>query len=307
LAAIGVHLLPNSAAAQSQLNSAFNPSQVGWTRLLFKGKTFVGKVSVEVQLAFIPPDEAQRVLITSPKGIPISMESPNVVRLTVHRTIDSTFSSKITEEDKIWFNPIQASVLGRIRLRRGDDDFLKMYRFTDLGVFRIQKEPAHKNELKLSPDKWTNIGENFYDLDRKQMECAITSERSILLYAASAGEFSNNSQPVSLWAFGKRQLHRVRLSADGLQSLKVNYLEKKQDAEVTKQAKVDALKIALQAQPLDTDLDDMENFSFLGLRKNIAIFLDPTSRLPLQISGKLPKLGTVHLKLSAVMLRKRTD
>ena len=107
--------------------------------------------------------------------------------------------------------------------------------------------------------------------------------------------------------FGKRQLHRVRLSTDGLQSLKVNYLEKKQDTEVAKQGKVDTLKITLQAQPLDADLDDVENFSFLGLRKNIAIFIDPATRLPFQISGKLPKLGTVHFKLSEVELRSTAD
>jgi hypothetical protein len=47
----------------------------------------------------------------------------------------------------------------------------------------------------------------------------------------------------------------------------------------------------------------VENFSFLGLRKNIAIFIDPASRLPLQISGKLPKLGSLHLKLSEAVLR----
>ena len=255
-----------------------------------------------MQLTFLPSDRAQNVLIASPRGVPVSSESSKVGQITVHRTIDPVFGSEITEEDNVLFNPIQASALGRVRIRRGKDDFLKKYRFTNLGVYRIQKEPSNKKEVQLSPDKWTKGGESFYRHDLKRLGCSVASERSILLYLACAAPFSKNRQPFSVCVFGKRQLHRVDLSPNGLQSLEVNYLEKKQDTQVVKQGKVDALKLMLQAQSLDTDLDDVENFSFLGLRKDIAIFIDPSSKLPLQISGKLPKLGTMHLKLSEVEL-----
>jgi hypothetical protein len=306
-AALSLQGLTNIAAGQCSPDNAYNPDRVRWSKLSFKGITFLGNVSVDVQLTFVSSDQAQSVLIASPKGMPVSFESSKVGQIAVHRTIRATFGSDITEEDKVWFNPMQASALGRIRLRRGNDDFLKRYRFTNLGVYRIQKEPADKKELQLSPDKWTRDRENFYRHDLNQLGCNIASERSILLYVACAAPLSKNQEPISLCVFGKRQLHRARLSADGLQSLKVNYLEKKQDIEIARQGKVDALKIMLQAQPLDADLDDVENFSLLGLRKDIAIFIDPTSRLPLQISGKLPKLGSMHLKLSEVELRSNAD
>jgi hypothetical protein len=300
MVAIGVQLPSNLATAQSQINRSFNPSGLSWTHLIFNSEAFLGKISVDVQLAFVSPEEAKRALIASPKGIPISMEYPKVGQLTVNRTIDSTFGAKTTTEDKIWFNPTRASALGRIRTRRGDDDFLKKYRFTDLGVFRFQKEPADKIELKLSPDKWTNIGENFYTHNLKQMGCAVASERSILLYAASVGVFSDNLHTLSLCVFGKRQLHRVRLIATGVQSLLVKYIEKRRDTLVAKEVSLEALKIALETQPLATDLNETENFSFLGLQSNIAIFIDPASGLPVQISGDVPKLGTLHLKLTEV-------
>ncbi len=300
MAVIGVQLLSNLAAAQSQTDNAFNPARLGWARLLFNGKTFAGKVSVDVQLDFISPDAAKRALIASPRGLPITTESPAVGRLTVHRTIESTFSSKITEEDKIWFNLKRASALGRIRTRRGDDDFIKIYRFTDQGVFRIQKEPTD-DELSLSPDKWTDIKESFYAHDLKQMGCAVASERSILLYIASVGVFSDNPQPVALCVLGKRQLHRVRLSAAGIQTLNLEYVEKKGSARLEKAGSVEALKIALETEPLKADLKEDENFSFLGLRSNIAIFIDPASGLPVQISGKVPRLGTLQFELTEVI------
>jgi hypothetical protein len=198
---------------------------------------------------------------------------------------------------------LEEPTIARIRTRRGDDDFLKRYRFTDLGVFRIQKEPADKKEVQLSPDKWTDAGDSFYAHDLKQLGCSIASERSILLYVACAALFSKNQQPLSVCVFGKRQLHRVQMSAGDIQSLKVNYVEKKQDAEVAREGSVDAIKITFKTRALASDLSAVENFSFLGLRKNVAIFIDPASRLPVQISGKLPKLGTMHLKLSEVRLR----
>ena len=55
---------------------------------------------------------------------------------------------------------------------------------------------------------------------------------------------------------------------------------------------------------INVSLEDVENFSFLGLREDIAFFIDPATLLPLQISGKLPKLGTLHLKLSEVEVRR---
>jgi hypothetical protein len=301
-AALSLPLPPHIAAAQCSPDNAHLPARVLWSKLSFRGKAFSGSVSVDVQLTFLPSDRAQNVLIASPKGVPVSSESSTVGQIVVHRIIDPAFGSEITERDKVLFDPIQASALGRVRIRRGKDDFLKTYRFTNLGVYRIQKEPSNKKEVQLSPDKWTKVGESFYRHDLKRLGCSVASERSILLYLACTAPFSKSQQPLSVCVFGKRQLHRVDLSANGLQSLEVNYLEKKQDTQVAKQGKVDALKLTLQTQPLDTDLDDVENFSFLGLRKDIAIFIDPTSKLPLQISGKLPKLGTMHLKLSEVEL-----
>ena len=79
--------------------------------------------------------------------------------------------------------------------------------------------------------------------------------------------------------------------------------QKKNQNENRRRGKVKALKIALAAQPLASDLDESENFSFLGFHDEIAIFIDPTSNLPIQLSGKIPKIGNVTIKLREVQLR----
>jgi hypothetical protein len=304
---IGLNYFTSPTWAESALESRIDPERVRWSQLSYQAHTFVGKVSVAVQLGFISASEAQRALIVSPRGIPISIESHRAGYITVRRTVDPTFGSKITEEDTVWFNPKQAGAFGRTRLRRGIDDFLKRYRFTDQGVYRIQKEPADQKEVELSPDKWTDVGEKFYAYDLKQLGCPMASERSILFFVASAAPFSANREPLSLCAFGKRQLHRVRLNADGFQSLKVEYVEKNQHNEAPRKSTVKALKIILDIRPMDSELNEVENFSLLGLRKDIVIFMDPISLIPVQVSGKLPRLGTMNFKLSEVLLRRITD
>jgi hypothetical protein len=70
-----------------------------------------------------------------------------------------------------------------------------------------------------------------------------------------------------------------------------------------RQGKVEVLKIALEVQPLASDLDKVEDFSFLGFQENIAIYIDPLAGLPVQISGIISKVGNVTIKLAEVRLR----
>ena len=49
--------------------------------------------------------------------------------------------------------------------------------------------------------------------------------------------------------------------------------------------------------------ENAENFSFLGMHEDIAIHIDPESRIPLQVSGRIPTVGAVTLKLGEVKMR----
>ncbi len=95
----------------------------------------------------------------------------------------------------------------------------------------------------------------------------------------------------------------VQLIPQGLHTLEVDYIEKKPQSEVRRQKKVEALKIAIEPRPLASDLDNVEDFSFLGFQEDIAIFIDSVSGLPLQISGKISVVGQMTIKLHEAWLR----
>jgi hypothetical protein len=243
------------------------------------------------------------VLLASPQGIPIKPQTSSAAEMTINTTIDPRFRSPVNIYNRIWFNPSDAAALGRIRLRRGEDDFKKIYRFTEQGVFRHRMEPKNKREALLEPEKWTDIKDTFYPYDINQLRCPGVSERSVLIYILSAAAISESNKALTVCVFGKRQLHRVQLRKEGTQPIQFNYIEKSRQVETRKEGTVRALKIAISAQPIDFGREEAENFSFLGFHKDITIYIEPTSGLLIQATGIIPTVGKAFLKLDKVHLK----
>ncbi len=284
-----------------------DPQQVPWSQLSFHAKKFWVEVASDIQLRYLTASELDAVLLTSPQGDPLDRAPKEAAQMTIHTTIDPRFRSAVNIVNHIWFDPIDASALGRVRIRRGEDDFKKLYRFTKQGAFRHRIEPKNKDEARLAPESWTDTKDTFYPYDKKQLKCPVVSERSVLIYILSAAAVARNNNPFLFCAFGKRQLHRVSARIEGWQPVAVQYIEKGRQTENLKEGTVRALKIAITGTPVVDDQRAAENFSFLGFRKNIAIYIDPTRNLPIQISGVIPSIGKAELKLNRVRLNQTSD
>jgi hypothetical protein len=301
----GVFHHPGQAQSFSQLN--LDTHRVPWTHLSFHAKNFWIEVSTDIQMRSLRASDLDALLLASPRGIPIKPQSSSAAEMTINTTIDPRFRSPVNIYNRIWFNPSDAAALGRIRLRRGEDDFKKIYRFTDQGVFRHRIEPKDKKEAALEPEKWTDLKDSFYPYDLTQLGCPFVSERSLLVFILSAVDFSKNNDPLSLCVFGKRQLHRVQLQKQGVYPLSVNYIEKTQQTTIRKEGTIKTLKITVTAEPMDSELKEAENFSFLGFHRNIVIYIEPSSRLPIQASGVIPTIGTTQLKLNEVIWMHKSE
>jgi hypothetical protein len=161
----------------------------------------------------------------------------------------------------------------------------------------------------LAPENWTDASDNFYAYDAAKLGCSGVTEPSLLVYIISAADLSKIGTPISLCVFGKRQLHHIQLRSEGKQRLKADYFENSSGKKIRIEKEVEALKIALDAEPMESDLAETENFSFLGLHKDIAIYIDPATHLPLLASGIIPGpgVGKVSLTLHEVQLKPDKD
>ena len=300
---LGFGVLTKPAGAQPIACLKLDANRVPWTELSFSAKNFWVAVSSDIQLNPLSASELDAVLLKSPKGNPVEPQTAQAARMTIQTRIEPKFRAPINMSNRIWFNPRDGSALGRVRLRRGEDDFKKIYRFTDQGVFRHSMEPKHKTEASLKPEKWTKVKNRFYPFDLSQTACTSVSERSLLIFILSAFHLYDNREPLSLCVFGKRQLHQVVLQAHGTQPIKVDYVEKQRHKQIQKVETINALKIQITATPVNSSSNEVENFSFLGFHEDIFVYLNPTSRLPIQVRGIIPSIGEATLKLRQVTVK----
>ena len=285
---------------QSFNHLTLDTDQVLWSRLSFRAKRAVVDVKVDVRLTPFSTAEFQSIWQTNPKSIPLPSLSQKVYAINVKRIIDHLFSPPVTLSNQVLFEPIQAAAFHRVRLRQGKDDIERTYWFSREGVHRLRTKPSNKEEASGDPAKWTDARTSFYPYDLTQLGCSQVTDPLLLIYLLSAARMDNKGDSLSLCVFGKQQLHRVRMRVEGSQTIEVDYSEKREEGKVRKKGTVDGLRVSLEAQPLHPDLKEAENFSFLGFHKDITIDIDPELRIPLQVSGKIPTVGAVTLKLSGV-------
>jgi hypothetical protein len=292
------------AGAQSISHLSIDPHRVPWSQLSFQAANFWVAVSSEIQLSWPSASELDAVLLKTPRGNPIQPASAQAACIIIQTTIDHRLRSPVNIFNRIWFDPADGAALGRIRVRRGQDDFKKIYRFTDQGVFRHRIEPKDNTEAILEPEKWTDVKDTFYPYDRLQLDCGAVSERSLLIYILSAAPIIENNKPLSLCVFDKRTLHRVTLQTTGNRSIPTDYLVTNGQVETPKKGRIMATEVSISAEPIESDQLEAENFSFLGFQEDISIHIDPVHHLPIQISGTIPTVGKTHLRLTKVEMKR---
>ena len=305
-------LLISGALPSPEANAGPSYAQVPWSQVSFQGSRLGSRISIDIDLQALPAAAEQARFIPFPQGaasippgvVPFSARGSEVLRLTVRTLLDPLGIDPVRLENHTWFDAQTGIPLHRDRLRRGDDDFLKTYRFTPKGVFRIQHQPRTKDEVPLPADRWTKINENFYPFDLGKLGCSVLSEMSHLIWVVAAADITATGSPLSVCAFGKRQLHRVRIIPGGVEEIPVDYLEVRADgSSARKNTTTQAVKVSIDAVPLPSTLDEPENFSVLGIQEDIVVFLDPISRVPVRVSGGIPGFGHAALGVQEVRLR----
>ena len=274
--------------AQSESALILDADKIRWSHLELGAKSVWVDVNVDVRLEFQSRAKMQAELLENRKGDAIPVPDKGGFKLTIDILSDAAFKPPVHKKNQIWFIPHDGTALGWFRLRRGKEDFKKVYRFTRQGVFRYRQEPKNKQEISLNPEQWTDTMDTFYEFWPAQLGCAGITDRLLLIYIAAAAGMPENKQPLSVCVFGKRALFQVKLQPAGLESIKSDFVEIKQQSETRREGNITAFKINLEARLLEYDSGFDENFSFLGLRENISIHIEPETGLPIQISGDTP-------------------
>ena len=296
----------NPGWANSAISLNLDSNQVFWCRLSFEGQGSGAKLKSSIRLAPQSIRDFESLWQANPKSLPLPAGGEEAYSMEIRAEINLSLNTTLKISDQVWFDPKQAQALYRTRERRGSrDDFKNTYWFTGEGVHRYHIEPESKGEASKKPEKWSVEKTSLYGFDLNELGCQQVSESSLLIYIASAYFTDKDKEPLSVCVFGRRQLHQVQMAVDGVQSVTVDYKVNKGGTKAVKKGKkgkIEVLRVKLTTKALKSTLKSPEEFSFLGLEKNISIDLETKSHVPVQLNGNIPRAGTVNLKLSEVTL-----
>jgi hypothetical protein len=213
--------------------------------------------------------------------------------------VDILGGRRVRFENHLWLDPLTETPLYLIRKRHGLKDHYQRFRFTREGVFRQQREPATGKEAEKPPDSWTRIGQNFYPYPPDRQGCSPVIETSMLIPRVGAMSPETWDSIESLCVFHKRQVHQVSARREPAQTLSYDYLEKKDGRDARRAGSVAAPAVSIASVPIGSYRGEVEEFFRDGSR----LYVRPEDHAPLMVSGELPVIGRVELRLREIHLK----
>jgi len=290
-------VLPQTSGAQEDfVSEVSNQQDASWTELVFKGSKLMTNITVKIQLSSADQLSGSQ----SPNGGTGLDDCSKAVTgdkvLTVQSSSSGVGSSGQYEEE-IWFDGKALQPGKRIRLSGGNDPWVKSYCWEDNGVRRLKILPGKSSEKKQSPSNWKKRSESFYEYPADATGCATILDPSVVFYMLSALDLKSQEKPMEICVFGRKQLHRVTVRQEKPSSLKVAYKERSASGESTVKEKITPVIFSMTTKALGANKKKSEAYSFLGLNKDIRIFMDPDKRLPVKIIGTNNSIGELVLDL----------
>ncbi len=280
--------------AAAAVSASYDPGSVAWSRLEFQASKFFLTARSEVELAARPSAEALAELLTPGQGEGLAPRGVRSGVLDIRTRILSR-DSRV----RFWFDPGDARALQRSshdtskkRLRH------RTYRYTRDGVFSRTLRPAD-GEGGRPHSRWTRIDDHFVGF-APAAGPAVT-EAAGLLYLVPAGDFHAPGDRARLRVYTRGQVREVDVAVTARERIAVDYLEVSSSGERAVDGKVETLRVAVR--PRIGKGEDGDDFKLLGLQGDIDIYLEPRTRVPLLVSGKVEVAGTVRLRLRRAVLR----
>jgi len=265
-----------------------DPTRVRWMALDLEAKKFFLTGTTAAQVELVASDTVP--LISVDAGVPVI---PGARALELRAT---SHGLGINSDTVLWIDPHNGAALQYEVDDTGRRQRRRIYRYTNEGAFHRTRRPA-EGEEDSPPEQWTDI-ESGLRLYAPEAVDQIVVDPVSILYVISAAPLARPGDTLEMYAFARRQTTRLTLTVAELNGVDRNIAKVLARADVSGCGQpVESLLIRLGVEQLNAEAES--RFSFLGLQSDIEIWLDPISRMPLRISGKVKIAGRVAINLRA--------
>ena len=197
-------------------------------------------------------------------------------------------------EISLLIDPASGQVLQRSSQETGKRYRHRIYRFGQTGTQRRTWRPAEGEEDAASTD-WSDRREQWFPAPAEVVGQTLT-EPGTLIYLVSISDLAAPGDRFGLHAFSTSDETVYRIDAEVLSPDRVKFDYRREGGPEAGRAegKLEAIRVAIRGRPLTGD-DDGE-LTLLGMR-DVELLLDPASRAPLELRGRVAVFGGVKFEL----------
>lgn len=257
-------------------------------------KLFIS-AQTQIQQQVISAEQARQQLLSPPEGTALEPAGGNVIK---QRLVTEVLG--LRSEIDVWLNP-DASILQRTSLSSGRKHRYRAYRYTPHGAYSLRLQPANDREAKTHHNNWSRRKETFFDLGQNRGQSAF-SEPEALFYLIAVARLSQPGDSLTLPVFDNDRIVLIKVSVIAEEPLRVDFDEIKDGASRRISGTIPTLKARLVATAADPGADG-EEFSFLGYKGDVDLYIDPQRRVIVQLSGAYDFLGQVDIRLQRLDYR----
>ena len=269
-----------------------DPSRVKWSSLRYKTYIVFFSMNVKVQLKQISQATSKAALLTPKQGQGTMPQADPTYRIDLDSKImgRKSFIS-------LWFDP-NGNAFQRTQTDTGSKQRVKTYRILQDGYYSHETKPT-ENEQDLPPSKWTQVGEGSKTFNKMPRAGVMVAEPTALYYLVSASHLNKPGDKFQEYIFTKHGIYQLNLHALDYKEIETDYVQLQGGKKQTAQGEHKTLHIKMNAVAIDPSASD--GFDFLGLKGDIDLYMDPTTRVLLQISGKANIIGHTDITLKEVV------
>ena len=197
--------------------------------------------------------------------------------------------------------PADGVALQRTQLDSGRRNRFRGHRFESDGVFSIRRAPG-SGEAELPHEEWSEVSDTFRAFPEWAGEGMEVSDPTALFYFLGAAKLENVGDAIQFPVFSRDQLLLVDLKVTGRERTRVEFEKRTRAGSETVRGHLEAIQLLIDGSHLGPDSEEAD-FEFLGLRGDVEVLLHPELRAPVEVSGRVPRIGRVRIRLTEITVR----
>lgn len=285
------------AAGEASTSPPLDFARLGWRAIDLKVTKFFITITSAAQLELLPGDSPDLGLLPVTEDQPV-MPGPEVLRLNTQTRFLGRESFIQLLMDPGTGQAMQYEVHDQGKRYRH-----RFFRFTETGTLVKTWRPAEDRfdaEKDLSWREWTSVEQGFRRFPPEARGRLVTDPLA-LIYIAAAADLVPGGPPLELFAASGDSITRIYLTPRDRERREAAFTAVRPDGSSAEcRGDLEVLRLELSAAPLQPGAE--YELEFLGLEDDIQLYVETSTRLPVEVSGRAKWVGKARIRLREATL-----